>query len=83
MYKKKTRFDRVRFGITATKKIGKACVRNRARRLIFESFRLFYDSINGDCDIVIIAKPNITEAGFSDILKETERLLKKAELISD
>lgn len=82
LYKKKNKFERVRLGITATKKIGKACVRNRARRLIFESFRLFYDSIISDCDIVVIAKPSITEAKFFDVLKETERLMKKAELIN-
>ena len=82
LYKKRNNFKRVRLGITATKKIGKACVRNRARRLIFESFRLFYDRILCDSDIVIIAKPAITEACFSDVLKETDRLMKKAELIN-
>lgn len=81
LYKRKNKYPYLKFGITSTKKIGKACVRNRARRLIFESFRLFYDNIKGGNDIVIVAKPAILEAKFSDIKDETQRLLKKSELI--
>ena len=81
LYKKKTKYPTVRLGITSTKKIGKACVRNRARRLIFESFRLFFDTLTNCADIVIVAKPAIVGAKFSDVKNETEKLLKKAEML--
>lgn len=82
LYKRKNRFPFLRLGITSTKKVGKACVRNRARRLIFESFRLFYDNINGNFDIVIAARSSMSTAEFSEVKKEMQRLLKKAELIN-
>lgn len=81
LYKKKSKRPELRLGITATKKIGKAYIRNRARRLIFESFRLFFDILDETSDIVIVAKPAIVGAAFSDVKNETERLLKKAEML--
>ena len=81
LYTRKNKYPYLRFGITSTKKIGKACVRNRARRLIFESFRLFFDTLKGNTDVVIVAKPAIVGAKFSDVKSETERLLKKSELL--
>ena len=81
LYKRKTKYPTVRLGITSTKKVGKACVRNRARRLIFESFRLFFGTLKPFADIVIVAKPNIVGASFWDIKSETEKLLKKAEML--
>ena len=81
LYKRKNKFSCVRLGITCTKKVGKACVRNRARRLIFESFRLFYDNLAENFDIVIVAKTSINDAKFSDVKRELEKLLRKAELL--
>jgi ribonuclease P protein component len=81
IYKKNTKYPSIRLGITSTKKIGKACVRNRARRLIFESFRLFFDALVPGADIVIVAKPAILGATFWDVKRETEKLLRKAGLL--
>ena len=81
LYKKNSKYPTVRLGITSTKKIGKACVRNRARRLIFESFRLFFDALSSNADIVIVAKPTIIGATFWDVKRETEKLLKKAGML--
>ena len=81
LYKKNSKYPTVRLGITSTKKIGKACVRNRARRLIFESFRLFFDALKPNADIVIVAKPTIIGVTFWDVKYETEKLLKKAGML--
>ena len=45
-----------RLGITATKKVGGAVSRNRARRVILEAYRLSEDKIPGGLDIVIVAR---------------------------
>ncbi len=50
------RTDKTRLGITVTKKVGGAAIRNRIKRLVREYFRLNKNSINGNWDINIIAK---------------------------
>jgi len=48
--------ERSRLGITVTKKIGNAVIRNRIKRLCREYFRLNRKNIPGSLDINIIAK---------------------------
>jgi len=50
------RFNRTRLGITVTKKVGNAAVRNRIKRMSREFFRLNRHKLKGCWDIVIIAK---------------------------
>ncbi len=83
LYARKNNYNCIRLGITATKKIGKACKRNRARRLIFEAFRRMYDSMTGGFDIVIVAKASITEATYFDVFEEMKRLVMKAGLYDE
>lgn len=50
------RSEGTRLGITVTKKVGNAVVRNRIKRVCREYFRLHKNTIAGNWDIVIIAK---------------------------
>jgi len=50
------RFNRSRLGITVTKKVGNAPVRNRIKRMSREFFRLNRHKLKGSWDVVIIAK---------------------------
>lgn len=52
----KNRYGRVRYGITATKKIGKAYMRNRARRVITAAARENIPAVRGGYDIVFVAR---------------------------
>lgn len=70
--------EKLKLGITATKKIGKANKRNRARRLIFECFRLMYPNMKTKCDVVIVAKTSITDVCFKNLFDEILWLTKKA-----
>jgi ribonuclease P protein component len=55
-----------RLGITATRKIGKAVRRNRARRLMREAFRKNKWLVPPGVDIVVNVKQSLTEASLSD-----------------
>ncbi len=63
-----------RLGITVTKKIGKAVIRNRIKRLIKEAFRLNFIGAELDLDLVVVAKKGIWVNDLS--LTTVERELK-------
>src|SRR6185436_570569 len=58
-----------RIGITATKKLGKANVRNRLKRWTRETYRRQRESLGIDArslDLVVNVKPNAAAASFQD-----------------
>lgn len=57
------------FGITVTKKIGKAVVRNRVRRIIKEAIRNNYGMIDQNYDYIIVARVRSNAAAFAEINK--------------
>ncbi len=67
-----------RFGVTASKKVGSAVIRNRAKRRLREAVKKTFPKFaeNG-FDYVIIAKTQIKDADFDKILKDLEFCLKR------
>lgn len=59
-----------RIGITVSKKVGNAVVRNQVKRWIREAARREYSHLNQAWDIVIIAFPRSKKAGFFTLQKE-------------
>ncbi len=59
VYILKNRGFGTRLGITAGKKIGKAVMRNRAKRVISASFRECAPFLSGSFDYIIVARPRI------------------------
>ena len=80
MYVKKNGLDVCRMGITVSKKVGKAVKRNRAKRLIRESYRIFEKYTSG-YDIVFVARSKTPEVGFFEVKKDMDRLFRKSKLI--
>jgi ribonuclease P protein component len=67
-----------RYGLSVTKEIGKAVVRNRVRRLLKEIASLA--NIKPGWDIVFIARPNAANADYNQLKKSMEKLLFRAHL---
>lgn len=59
-----------RLGITASRKVGGAVVRNRAKRLVREAFRASVDLFPQDIDLVVIVLKFPSEHRLSDVLQE-------------
>ena len=73
-----------RIGITATKKLGKANVRNRLKRWTREVYRRQREPLALDAqplDIVVNVKPNAAEASFEDYSRDLTRALER--IVSD
>jgi ribonuclease P protein component len=70
--------DLARFGFTATKTIGSAVVRNRARRRLKEAVRLTAPThaVKG-YDYVLIARSGTVKRPFTELIKDLERALAK------
>jgi len=81
-YALRNRAGRCRYGITASKKIGKAVARNRARRVIREAFRTLDEPLHGNWDIVFVARARTTQVKSTDIQRAMRVQLKKLGVIA-
>ena len=70
-----------RFGFSASKQVGGAVVRNRARRLMREAIRLRQAMIADGWDVVIVARRCMGEANFHQVDQAVEQLLRRARLL--
>ncbi len=68
-----------RVGITVSKKVGKAVVRNRAKRLIRESYK-YFETLTSGYDIVFVARTKTPEVGFFEVKKDMGRLFLKSKM---
>ncbi|MER3404794.1 MAG: ribonuclease P protein component, partial [Chloroflexota bacterium] len=67
-----------RFGFVAPRRLGKAVVRNRARRLLREAARLLLPLVEGGWDIVLIAREPIREVKMQQVREALEQTLRRA-----
>jgi len=71
-----------RLGVTASKRVGRAVVRTRAKRLIREAFRRNKSLFPEATDIVFLASSRIATASYDDVVAQVERWAKHRETIS-
>lgn len=81
IYCAKNRTGEIRYGITASKKIGCAVERNRARRIIREAYRSLYPRISKGFDIVFIARGKTTRSSTGEVIGIMEKQLIQAGII--
>ena len=70
-----------RFGTAASKAVGGAVQRNRAKRRIRAAFQQYMDQIRSGWDIFIIARKPIHQASFDELTAGLENLLQRADLL--
>ncbi len=63
-----------RLGITASRKIGNAVARNRAKRLVRVAFRSTAELWPPGCDVVVIVRRPVTELKAADVVQEWREL---------
>ncbi|MFZ5562689.1 MAG: ribonuclease P protein component [Thermodesulfobacteriota bacterium] len=72
------RAEKIRLGITVSKKVGKATRRSRIKRHIREYFRLHRHRLSGSWDINVIAKKKAAAAAPEDLRVSLEALFNKS-----
>ena len=83
LYARKNRLDVNRVGITVGKKLGKAHIRNRARRRIREVYRLHEDRFQPGWDIVVVARSRVVDAPFDKLVRSYLSLAKRAGILRE
>jgi len=62
-----------RLGVVASRKVGPAVARNRAKRLVREAFRLHPEVFPRGVDVVVIVRPGTHLLGLADVVGEITR----------
>ena len=81
LYARKNRTANNRVGITVSKKLGKAHIRNRTRRRIREVYRLNEAKFQPGWDIVVVARSKAVDAPFDKLTKSYLTLARKMNLL--
>lgn len=74
--------DYSRVGIAASRRVGNAVGRNRARRLLREAVRQLYTRISAGWDIVLVARSGLLDAGEVQVSAALRSVMERAGLLT-
>ena len=83
LYARKNRSATNRVGVTVSKKLGHAVVRNRVRRRLREIYRLNEDRFAPGWDIVVVARSRCVGADFDKLTRAYLALAEKAGILKE
>lgn len=83
LYCCRNRLGRNRYGFTVSTKLGKAVVRNRARRRLREVYRLNSPQLRKGWDIILVARSRTVTASWKELNDTFLRLCRKLDLLED
>lgn len=83
VYVMKNRTKNVRMGITTSKKIGNAVLRNRSRRVIREAFRGLAGRVRPGFDLVFVARGKTPYVKSTDVALQMVRQLSAAGILRE
>ena len=83
LYARKNHSCENRVGITVSKKLGGAVIRNRVRRRLREVYRLNEEQFTSGWDIVVVARSRSIKADFVTLTDAYLSLAKKAGLLKE
>jgi ribonuclease P protein component len=69
--------------VTASRSVGNAVARNRAKRLLREAARHLYHNLSAGWDVILIARSRITRAKEPEVEQALAALLRKSKLRAD
>ena len=81
LYARRNRTPGNRVGVTVSKKLGHAVVRNRIRRRLREVYRLNEGRFLPGWDIVVVARSRAVDAPFAKLTRSYLDLAKKAGIL--
>ncbi len=79
----KNRKGRMLIGVSVSKKIGKAVIRNKVKRQFKESMRLLIPLMDKRYNYVLVARGDAVTASYQDIEKTMKYLLRKVGKLKD
>ena len=83
LYARKNHSQTNRVGVTVSKKLGCAVVRNRVRRRLREVYRLNETKFSSGWDIVVVARSRCVNADFSKLTAAYLALAAKAGILEE